>query len=165
MTTTTPLRWADADDPIASRMIFVSATADARERNQLVPAWNLYQGGCLPLLRERLAKHPRHRGRVRLISAEYGLLHPHTQVPPSISRMSVKRAGQLRPRACRALMDEVSRHGVPLEVMMLAEHPYHLVVTDLYDIPGMQPHTSLRTPLPGEHWSLIAAVLDTWGWP
>jgi hypothetical protein len=146
-------------------MIFVSATAGDRELSGLALAWELYEGGCLPQLRQRLANHPDHLGRVRLISAEFGVLHPHTQVPPSRLLMTEERANQLRHKARAALLEEFSRYGVPREVMMLAEHPYHLVVTDVYRIPGLQPRTSLSTARPGEHWSLIAAVLDMWGWP
>jgi hypothetical protein len=43
-------------------MIFVTATAAARDQGRLVTAGNLYQGSCLPHLRERLADHPQHCG-------------------------------------------------------------------------------------------------------
>lgn len=158
-------RWADENDPIVRRMIFVSATAGTRDQDRLVSAWELYQGGCLPQLRERLTDHPRHRGRVRLVSAEHGLLHPDTSVPPSTHVMTEKRAGQLRPKARDMLVEEFSRYGVPLEVMMLTEHPYHLVITDIYRVPGLQPQTALHTDRPATQWPRIAAVLDTWGWP
>lgn len=44
---------------------------------------------------------------------------------------------------------------------MLAEHPYHLVVTDIYRVPGgLRPHTSLCTTDPTRTWPRIATVLD-----
>jgi hypothetical protein len=162
---TATLRWADETDPLAQRMIFVSATAATRDQGQLVTAWDLYEGGCLPQLRERLAEHPRHRGRVRLVSAEYGLLHPHTSVPPTSREMTEVLAHQLRPRARDMLLEEFARYGVPRDVMLLIEHPYHHVVRDLFQIPGLKPRVSLSDANPGEHWPLVAAVLDRWGWP
>lgn len=162
---TARLKWTAEDDPIGRRLIFVSATAGQREQRELVKAWELYQGGCLPYLRQRLADYPAHRGRVRLISAEYGLLHPHTMVPPSRRLMTEERAAQLRPRARAALLDEAARYGVPREVVMVTEPPYHLVVTDIYRIAGTLPHTSLCTARPDEAWPKAAAVLDDWGWP
>lgn len=79
--------------------------------------------------------------------------------------MTVERAAQLRPKARRAFLDEVARYGVPRDVMMLADHPYHLVVTDIYRIPHLRPHTSLLTADPRKDWPGVAAVLDRWGWP
>lgn len=166
--TAKPLRWADeheGNDPLARFMIFVSATAGRRDRRKLVSAWDLYQGGCLPQLRQRLADHLQHRGRVRLVCAEHGLLHPHTNVPPSIREMTEELAGQLRPKARDMLMEEFGRYGVPREVMLLVEFPYHHVVKDIYRIPDLTPRTSLGVPHPAEHWPLIAAALDRWGWP
>jgi hypothetical protein len=162
---TARLKWAAEDDPIGRRLIFVSATAGQREQRELVAAWELYQGGCLPELRQRLADYPEHRGRVRLISAEYGLLHPHTMVPPSRRLMTEERAAQLRPRARAVLLDEAVRYGVPREVVMVTEHPYHLVVTGIYRIAGTLPHTSLFTVRPDEAWPKVAAVLDDWDGP
>ncbi|SDT74498.1 hypothetical protein [Actinoplanes derwentensis] len=163
---TTSMRWADENDPVAGRMIFVSATAGIRDQDTLVSAWNLYQGGCLPQLRKRLDGHPQHRSRVRLVSAEYGLLHPDTSVPPpSIREMTEELAGQLRPQARTMLLEEFGRYGLPREVMLLVEFPYHHVVKDIFRLPGMTPRTSLGIPHPAEHWTLIAAVLDRWGWP
>jgi hypothetical protein len=158
-------RWADEDNPVRSRMIFVSATACNRAPSSLVRAWDLYQGGCLPQLRERMAAHPRRRGRVRMISAEYGVLHPDTLVLPSARLMTKERAAQLRPTARRRLMAEFATDGVPRETMLLAEYPYGTVVTDIFHIPGLRPYTSLCTDRPGEQWSLISDALDTWGWP
>jgi hypothetical protein len=160
---TATLRWAT--DPLAQRLIFVSATADARDQGQLVSAWELYQGGCLPQLRERLADRPQHRSQVRLISAEHGLLHPHTSVPPSSREMTEHRARQLRPQARAMLLGEFTRSGVPRDVMLLIEHPYHHVIGDIFQIPGLMPRTSLSDANPAEHWPRIAAVLDRWGWP
>jgi hypothetical protein len=160
---TSTLRWAD--DPLAQRMIFVSATAAARDQGHPVTAWDLYQGGCLAQLRERLADHPEHRGRVRLVSAEHGLLHPHTSVPPSSREMTEDRARQLRPQARDMLLEEFGRYGVPRDVMLLIEHPYHHVVRDIFQIPGLIPHTSLSDAISAEHWPLVAAVLDRCGWP
>jgi hypothetical protein len=62
-------------------------------------------------------------------------------------------------------MDEAARYGVPREVVMVTEPPYHLVVTDIYRIPGMLPHTSLSIARPDEARPKVAAVLDDWGWP
>ena len=163
---TATLQWADETDPLAQRTIFVSATASAQAHGRLVRAWDLYQGGCLPQLRERLADHPEYRGRVRLVSAEHGMLHPHTSVPPSTIRtMTEDLAGQLRPHAREMLLEEFRRYGVPRELMMLAEPPYHHIVTDVFRMPGLMPHTSLCSARPAEHWPLISAVLDRWGWP
>jgi hypothetical protein len=163
---TARLKWAAEDDLIGRRLIFVSATAGQCEQSELVAAWELYQGACLPELRDRLADSPAHRGRVRLISAEYGLLHPHTMVPPPTRRlMTEERAAELRPRARAALLDEAARYGVPREVLMVTEHPYHLVVTDIYRILGALPHTSHFSARPDEASPKVAAVLDDWGWP
>ena len=156
-----------AEHPINGRMIFVSATDGAGGSPGLVAAWDRYQGGCLPRLRDRLAGSAAHLARVRLISAEHGLLHPLTNVPPETGVMTEQQAREHQPLAMEKLRAEFTRDGMPRELMVLTEFPYSLVIDDLFHVEPPRPHISLFTMTPGgdRSWTPIAAKLDDWGWP
>lgn len=158
------MRWAP-EHPINARMIFLSATDGAGGPTEFIPAWDRYQGGCLPRLRERLAGHPEHISRARLISADHGLIHPSTMVGPEAGVMTDLQANEHQPLAREKMLAEFGRDGAPREVMVLADYPYSRVVDDLFHFEPPGPWIRLFTMWPGAGWPLIAAVLDAWGWP
>src|SRR6266545_3136081 len=146
MTSTgTPQDWAP-DDPVRGRMIFVSGTCAPTTIDQLTPALELYQGGCVPQLRERLGGSPEHRARTAAVSSAGGR----------------RRAGY---RRAEKLLTEFAHDGVPREVLVAAEPLYAQLVTDIFWIADLRPYSTLHTTLPAQHWPHAAAVLDRWGWP
>jgi hypothetical protein len=159
-----PLEWAP-DDPILGRMVFVSGTGPVPFVDQLVPAFDLYQGGCVPQLRRRLGGSPAHRARVRFVSAAHGVLHADTQLLPDHRPMTAELVATLRPYVREKLFAEFARDGVPREVLVLLEYPHAQLIIDIFWIPGRRPYTALSTLRPAEHWPSANAVLDRWGWP
>jgi hypothetical protein len=158
------LDWAP-DDPICSRLVLVSGAARASTVDQLTPAIELYDGGCLPQLRARLGDHPHHRARVRILCAGHGVVRADTPMFADHHVVTGQRSAELRPYVRERLLTEFARDGVPREVLVLAEPLYAQLVVDIFWIPGLRPHTALHTTVPDQHWQQAAAVLDRWGWP
>jgi hypothetical protein len=156
--------WAP-DDPVLGRMVFASGVNRPEHGDALVPALERYDGGCLPLLRRRLGGSPLHRGRIRILCAEHGLAAADTQVPPTPAMLDEYSAAQLRPAVFDLLLTEFARTGVPREVLVLADWPHSLLLTDLFHLPGRAPYASLYTNQPAAHETQINAALDRWGWP
>jgi len=146
-------------------MIFVSGTCAPTTIDQLTPALELYQGGCVPQLRERLGGSPEHRARIRLLCAGRGVLHADTQLFADHQPMTQQRSAQLRLYVREKLLTEFAHDGVPREVLVAAEPLYAQLVTDIFWIADLRPYSTLHTTLPAQHWPHTAAVLDRWGWP
>src|SRR5213080_3747732 len=145
------LDWAP-DDAIRSRLVVVSGTARPTTVDQLTPALEMYDGGCLPQLRERLGDHPHHRARMRILCAGHDVVHADTQMFADHHVMTGQRSAELRPYVREKLLTEFARDGVPREILVLAEPLYAQLVVDIFWIPGLRPHTALHTTVPDQHW-------------
>ena len=125
-----------------------------------VPALELYQGGCIPALRKVAETWPVLRARTWIISAEHGLLHASTPLLPYDRRMDRARALRLRRLADQALREEFSAHGLPCEVLVIAEPDYQLALTGLPALAGEDRVTWIDDPAGG--WERAARILDCW---
>ncbi|MGH8899790.1 MAG: DUF6884 domain-containing protein [Egibacteraceae bacterium] len=128
-----------------------------------VPAFELYQGSCIPQLRARIGLHRSSRDRVRFLSARHGLVRADTPLLVYDQRLTAERARQLRPEVTATLEQEFATGGVPEEILLLLEPLYLVPLADLLAHPSRPP---LRwIPDPGGGWAQAEAVLDAWGWP
>jgi hypothetical protein len=163
MTTSSILRWT-ADHPITGRLVVVGCSRRKTSTDQPVPALELYQGGCLPRLRKRVGHRRDLRGRVRILSAEHGLVAADTRLLPYDRPLTAQRAIQLRPVVAARLHGEFTDGGVPHRMLAVAEPPYLRLLTDA--LAGLHPCPALiLLPDPAADWDRAARVLDEWGWP
>jgi hypothetical protein len=162
-TSTPPVLRAAPDDPIAGRMVFVGCSRRKLATTIPVPALQLYQGGAVPALRARVGGRAKLRDRVRILSAEHGLLNADTPVLPYDRPLTPARADQLYAQVGATLMTDLLAHGVPRAVLVVAEPLYLSLIVDLFWIPGLRP--ALTWVAHHALWPHAAAVLDRWGWP
>lgn len=148
--------------PVSRGMVIIGCTARKTSAPAPVPALELYNGGCVPLLRARLGGEPRLRARVRFLSAEHGLVTADTPLHPYDRPLNPDRAVELRPAVTAALTREMSTDGVPHEVLVVAEPLYLVLLADLLALPA-RPRLHW-IPDPAHGWAQARAVLDEWGW-
>ena len=125
-----------------------------------VPALDLYQGSCIPALHARTQETGWLRSRTWILSAEHGLLHADAALLPYDRRMDEQRATWLRPAVCRCLLDEFRQHGVPREVLVIAESLYQLALADLASVAGANRVHWVDDP--AREWEKASAVISTW---
>jgi hypothetical protein len=124
-----------------------------------VRALDLYAGGIIPQLRDRVGHLPELRQRVRILSAKYGLIAADHRVEPYDLILDSGRADRLRPAVAATLGEEFDRDGVPDEVLVVAEPPYVSLVA------GRLGRPRVHTVSDPRDWPAAGAVLDRWGWP
>ena len=125
-----------------------------------VPALELYQGGCLPALREAVASWAELRARTWIISAEHGLVHADTPLLPYDRRMDIARALSLLGPVGQALHHEFAMHGSPSAVLVIAEPLYQLALMSLPVMTAQSRVTWIDDPVAG--WEQAAALLESW---
>jgi hypothetical protein len=147
-------------DLAAGRMVIAGCSRRKAATRVPVAALNLYEGGSIPWLRARVGALPELRARVRIVSAEHGLLRPDTPLLPYDRLLDPARATQLRSFVREALAREWASGGVPAEILVIAEPLYLVPLADILA-------TAVRV-----HWipdpydrAGAARVLDQWGWP
>ncbi|MFI5497120.1 DUF6884 domain-containing protein [Actinoplanes sp. NPDC051859] len=156
------LRWAPPD-PVTDRLVFVGCSRRKRAATRPLQALELYEGGCIPQLRARLGRHPAYSTRLRILSAEHGLLDADTPVLPYDRPLDPDRAAQLQPVVGADLLAEAARDGMPRHLLVVAEPLYLHLLTDLLNVRRLRPEL---IHIPTHHrWPEAAAVLDEWGWP
>jgi uncharacterized protein DUF6884 len=150
-----------AADPVMSRMVFAACSRRKLIVHEPVPALDLYQGGCIPQLRGRLGRSPRHRARIRILSAQYGVITADRPLMPYDRHLDPAHAQLLRPAVTKTLAGEARADGLPSECLIIAEPVYLTLLTDLLFAP-VQVHwiDDVRNG-----WDRASDVLDSWGWP
>jgi len=146
--------------PLAARLVIAGCSRRKQASAVPVPALELYEGGCIPWLRARLGGCPQLRRRVRIVSAEHGLLEADSPLLPYDRLLDAGRARQLAAAVTAALARDWAGSGAPGEVLVIAE-PLYLV-----------PLAALLATPARVHWvpdprdtAQAARVLDQWGWP
>lgn len=126
-----------------------------------VAALELYQGGAVPWLRERVAAKPARRSRVWVLSAEHGLVSADRPLLPYDRPLTLERAEELRHQVAETVRQTLgeSRSG---EVLAIVEPLYLVCLADLLTTPDRPAIHWVPDPV-GE-WAAAAAVLDRWGW-
>jgi hypothetical protein len=86
------------------RLLILSCSATKRHEPGLLPAIHRYDGSAYRLLRKALRDLPAERQpRVRILSAEFGLITSDTPIPDYDRRMERTRAAELAPAVQRAV--------------------------------------------------------------
>lgn len=154
--------WPASEHYIAARLVIFGCCAEKATGPGPLPALDLYDGGCVPPLRSRLGHDARLRARVRFLSAEHGLVTADTRLHTYDRTLDPDRAVELRPSVMAALTREMTTHGVPHEVLVVAEPLYLVLLADLLALPARP-----RVHWIADHahgWPQASAVLDEWGW-
>jgi hypothetical protein len=129
-----------------------------------VPAWDLYQGACVPQLRAQFAGDPRRRARVRILSAEHGLLHPDDPINTYDRRLkTAAEAVRLHEQTVGPRLDtEFTATPTTRHVLIIVEPLYLLALQRLYDHLDRLAQVVI-IPNPGA-WQDGLTVLRHWGW-
>jgi hypothetical protein len=151
-----------AADPVTARMVILGCSARKSAAPGPLPAFELYEGGCVPPMRARLGGRPRLRARVRFLSAEHGLVAADTPLHTYDRPLDPERAAVLRPLVTGALHRDMATAGMPREVLLVAEPLYLVLLADLLALPG-RPRVHW-IPDHAHGWPQARAVLDNWGW-
>ncbi|MEV0536766.1 DUF6884 domain-containing protein [Kitasatospora sp. NPDC050463] len=123
-----------------------------------VPALDLYQGWCIPELRQRLPTGTPERARVLVLSAGHGLVGADQPLTTYEQPMTAERARALRGPVRQALTTHLSIHPAH-ELLLLLESAYRDVLGDL-----PLPVVHLITD-PTTHIADVHRILDSWSWP
>ena len=140
-------------------LIIVSCSRRKLVTTDPVPALDLYQGALVPHLRKHLG--PGYRPRIRILSAEHGLLHPQDLVGTYDHQLrSHGQAHTLQHRVGARLTADL---GEPVlrQVLVVLEPLYLIAAACLFDHVDAVGLTLL--PDPGD-WPGASAVLSRWGW-
>lgn len=150
--------------PLAARRgLIISGCSRRKLRTRTpVPALQLYQGGCVPQLRERLDEKPALRARIRILSAAHGLLAAHDLVHTYDCRLTTQRqARQLRAVVSTQVNQEL-RHSPELARVLIIAEPIYLVA--LQRLFAYLDRLWLHWIPDPRGWEAGSAVLDGWGW-
>jgi hypothetical protein len=145
-------------------LIIVSCSRNKLVTSAPVPAWELYQGACVPQLRAQFANAPEHRARVRILSAKHGLLHPDDPIETYDRRLqTAAEAVDLHERIVSARLDaEFDTAPTLRHVLIIVEPLYLLALQRLYDhLDRLTQIVIIPNP---RAWPEGLAVLRHWGW-
>ncbi|MFI7676408.1 DUF6884 domain-containing protein [Actinophytocola sp. NPDC049390] len=140
-------------------LIIVSCSREKLVTTTPVPALELYQGALVPHLRAHIA--PAYRSRIRIVSAEHGLLHPEDQVGTYDHKLRTRgEAEALQDRVTARLAADL--RAPALRHVLVVLEPLYLAATGcLFD--HVPPVELTLLPDPSD-WSGASTVLSRWGW-
>lgn len=138
-------------------LIVVGCSRSKTVTSAPVPALELYQGWCMPKLRDRIGHLPQACERTMILSARHGLIAAHAPVTTYDQAMTPERASQLRPACATALSRQLAAH--PSNRALLLAEPLYLDA--LGPLPVTEVHTVTR---PLEEWDDVEQTLADWGW-
>lgn len=147
--------------PLPAEHGLIIVGCSRRKRATLTPisALDLYEGGCVPGLRDRLGANKRLRKRIRILSALHGLLTADTRITPYDRRLSGwTDAWALRDRVAPQLDSDLANVTHVLAVV----EPLYLVAVEPMVLRHHEAHLNWISDPRG--WNRAARVLDNWGW-
>lgn len=124
-----------------------------------MPALELYEGGCVPDLRDHLGGNKPLRARIRILSAQHGLLSADSLITPYDRRLSSRAdADALRDRVTPQLDADL----VDVAQVLAIVEPLYLLALEpvVRRLDGLRLHW-IAEP---RGWYRAALVLDSWGW-
>ncbi|WP_435158099.1 DUF6884 domain-containing protein [Amycolatopsis sacchari] len=145
--------------PVEHGLIIVGCSRRKRPTSTPIPALDLYEGGCIPGLRNRLGENKPVRKRIRILSALHGLLSADSLITPYDRRLSNRAdAYALRDRVAPQLDADLVNVAQVLAVV----EPLYLLALE----PVVRRLDALRLHWIADPrgWYRAALVLDTWGW-
>ncbi|MBC2879319.1 MULTISPECIES: DUF6884 domain-containing protein [Streptomyces] len=147
-----------AGEPCVGGLLIVGCSRRKIVTSRPVAALDLYQGWCIPLLRERLSPEAPQRRRVLILSAHYGLVRADELVSTYDRRMTTGRAGALRLPVRRAMAGHLASYP-SREALVLVEERY-LTAMGLPCVPVVHVIAD-----PVTHFAAARRILDSWSWP
>lgn len=151
---------ADAPFGTADGLIIVGSPHRQVETTAPRAALDLYDGGCVPLLRQRIGTSPAHRARVLFLSGRHGLVGADTPLRPYCAPMTADRVRNYRDDSASRLLPHLRAHPATAALLLL-EHGHLAALPPMTHLVDRVCH--FTDPL--AHWPAVAAVLDSWGWP
>lgn len=145
--------------PAEHGLIIVGCSRRKRVTSTPIPALDLYEGGCVPGLRDRLGENRALCKRIRILSALHGLLAADTLITPYDRRLSGRAdAYALRDLVAPQLDSDLANVTQVLAVV----EPLYLAALE----PVAQQHHKFRLHWISDPrgWNRAERVLDTWGW-
>lgn len=129
-----------------------------------IPALELYQGACVPPARQHFASDPAHRARIRILSAEHGLLHPDGLISTYDRRLRTKEdALRLHEQlVCGQLDAELADTPALRYLLLIVEPLYLLALQHVFDRPDRLKHIAIVTS--PWAWQDGLEHLRRWGW-
>ncbi|WP_147255922.1 DUF6884 domain-containing protein [Streptomyces sp. PT12] len=122
-----------------------------------VPALELYQGGCVPRLRDRLGADAGRRRQVLVLSARHGLVPADAPLETYDQPLTERRARVLCQPVRHALTVHLAIH--PTREALLLLEPAYLQVLGTPPVPVVHVITD-----PVAHFGAAEKILATWGW-
>lgn len=141
-------------------LIVVGCTAEKLHTDTPVPALQLYQGSCIPLLRELVDENPEFRENILILSGKHGLIDAQTPLLPDDQPLTPDRLPRLRDQVCRKLVTELGRTA-NCELVLLMEPLYRQLID-----PGLLAYPPAVThwiPTPQQHWDEVLDIVRRWG--
>jgi hypothetical protein len=127
-----------------------------------LPALDVYQGGCVPYLRNQIENNPEFRSQVFILSAKYGLLGADDRILAYDQPLTLERAEQLRSDVGKSIVSRVIEPFRPEEIAIVLEPLYLVLVADLLANPA-RPQI-LWEPNLVKADTFISTILERWGW-
>lgn len=145
-------------------LIIVNCSRSKLDTTTPVPAFDLYQGACVPHLREQFANNLSYRARVRILSAKHGLLQANNLITPYDLRLATRADAQrLHERLVADQVDaEFAANPTVRRVLVIVEPLYLLALRRLFDhVVGLAEVVVIPDP-----WAWLDALahLRRWGW-
>ncbi|SHF60560.1 DUF6884 domain-containing protein [Streptoalloteichus hindustanus] len=124
-----------------------------------IPALELYQGALVPHLREHLA--PAKRARIRILSAEHGLLHAGDPIDTYDRKLRNRSEAEALQNRVTARLTADLRTPALRHVLVVLEPLYLTAAACLFN--HAPPIELTLLPNPAD-WAGAKAVLSQWGW-
>ncbi len=153
--------------PPEQGLIILNGSKEKLVTSAPIPAWDLYQGACIPLLREHFTDQPARRARTRILSAKHGLLHPDDTITTYDQRLTTgEQAHALRTKTVSAQLDAEFADAPELRHLLILVDPlYFLALERVAD--HRERLDSVNASMVPSPWSWLTdglTVLTTWGW-
>ncbi|MGQ0774656.1 MAG: DUF6884 domain-containing protein [Pseudonocardiales bacterium] len=126
-------------------------------------ALDLYEGGCVPQLRDRVHAHPSLRDRIFILSARYGLVGADDRIVSYDQQMTLSRARELERSVGSTLTGRVLVAPYPRDLVVLVEPIYLAALAELLRA-DVRPRVHWF-PDPAADWPAACKMIDSWGWP
>lgn len=145
-------------------LIIINCSRSKLVTSAPVPALELYQGACVPQLREHFATDADRRARIRILSAKHGLLRPTDPISTYDRRLTTKSdAQQLHERTVAGQLDaELAETSTLRHLLIIVEPLYLLALQRVFDhLDRLSQVTAIPNPWA---WRDGLAHLHNWGW-
>lgn len=145
-------------EPRTDTLVIVGCCREKTVTSGPVPALDLYQGWCVPMLRDYAPAGSGLRAGICVLSARYGLISADEPAETYEQPLTARIARELRPRATAQLAARLREHPVSAALL--------LVAPDYLELLGPLPLPEIHTITdPTIRPDAVRRVLSAWRWP